>query len=56
MGYFYSAIHSNGNLTGGEFEYCKAKLDEGATRSIEGFKPTNANCTRAVELLRERYG
>ncbi|XP_052245580.1 uncharacterized protein LOC127854555 [Dreissena polymorpha] len=54
---FESSIHCNVNLTDVQkFNYLKAQLEGTAAMTIEGFALTNANYTRAVELLRERYG
>jgi len=54
---FESSIHSNGNLTDVQkFGYLKAQLEGAAAMTVEGFTLTNANYTRAVELLRERNG
>ncbi|XP_052242090.1 uncharacterized protein LOC127852239 [Dreissena polymorpha] len=54
---FESSIHCNVNLTDVQkFNYLKAQLEGTAAMTVEGFALTNANYTRAVELLRERYG
>jgi len=54
---FESSIHSNGNLTDVQkFGYLKAQLEGAAAMTVERFALTNANYTRAVVFLRERYG
>jgi len=54
---FESSIHSNSYLTDVQkFGYLKAQFKGSAAMTEEGFALTNANYTRAVDLLRERYG
>ena len=54
---FESSIHSNSYLTDVQkVGYLKAQLEGSAAMTVEGFALTNANYTRAVDLLRERYG
>ena len=54
---FESTVHLNAGLNDVQkFSYLKSQLENEAARTIEGFALTNANYSRAVELLKERYG
>ncbi|XP_053388631.1 uncharacterized protein LOC128551742 [Mercenaria mercenaria] len=54
---FDSTVHSNPNLTDVQrFSYLKNQLEGEAERTIEGFALTNDNYSRAVSLLKERFG
>ena len=54
---YRSTIHTNVNLTDVQkFMYLKSQLEGNAARVIEGFAMTSANFTRAIDLLRERFG
>ncbi|XP_053402668.1 uncharacterized protein LOC128557990 [Mercenaria mercenaria] len=54
---FESTIHYNVNLTDVQkFSYLKSQLEHTAARVIDGFAMTNANYTRAIDLLKERFG
>ena len=52
-----STIHKNVNLTDVQrFTYLNSQFEGNAARVIEGFAMTSANYTRAIDLLRERFG
>ena len=54
---YESTINSNANLTDVQkFTYLKSQLEGTAARVVEGFAMTNANCVRAIDLLKERFG
>jgi len=54
---FESTVHLNVNLTDVQkFSYLRSLLECDAARTIDGFKLTNANYARAVDLLKERFG
>ena len=54
---FEAAVHSNSTF--GEvqkFSYLKAQLVGDASRAIAVFPLTNHNYTKAIQLLKERFG
>ncbi|MCG8033931.1 MAG: DUF1759 domain-containing protein, partial [Candidatus Thiodiazotropha taylori] len=54
---FESSIHLNSALPDiQKFSYLKSLTQDAAARAIDGFPLTNANYTKAIELLRERFG
>ena len=54
---FQAAVHSNTTLGDiQKFSYLKAQLTGDAARAISGFPLTNDNYTKAVQLLKERFG
>lgn len=54
---FESTIHLNASLTEVQkFAYLQSQLEGPAASTIYGFSLTNANYTRAVSLLQERFG
>ena len=54
---FQAAVHSNTTLGDiQKFSYLKAQLTGDAARAISGIPFTNDNYTKAVQLLKERFG
>ena len=54
---FQAAVHSNTTLGDiQKFSYLKAQLTGDAARAISGFPLPNDNYTKAVQLLKERFG
>lgn len=54
---FESSVHLNISLTDVQkFNYLKSQVEGVAASAIDGFAITNANYSRAVEMLRERFG
>jgi hypothetical protein len=54
---YETSVHQNPNLTDVKrFAYLKSQLHGDAARTLEGFALTNANYSRAVDLLRDRFG
>ena len=54
---FEAAVHSNSTLGDVQkFSYLKAQLVGDASRAIAGFPLTNHNYTKAIQLLKERFG
>ena len=54
---FQAAVHSNTTLGDiQKFSYLKAQLTGDAAKAISGFPFTNDNYTKAVQLLKERFG
>ena len=54
---YETAVHTNGELRESEkFSYLRAQLRDEALHTVMGFSLTNGNDTKALNLLRERYG
>ncbi|XP_053373003.1 uncharacterized protein LOC128546473 [Mercenaria mercenaria] len=54
---FESSVHLNASLSDVQkFNYLKSLLQGTASRCIDGFPLTNTNYSKAVSLLRERFG
>ena len=55
---FESSVHNNNtNLSDVQkFSYLKSQLEGSAAMATEGFSLTHGNYSRAIDLLRERYG
>jgi len=54
---FESTIHLNNHLTDvSKFAYLQSQLEGAAAHTIEGFALTNANYSRAISLLQNRFG
>ena len=54
---FESSVHLNRNLSDiQKFNYLQAQLEGEAARTINGFSLTNSNYSKAIDLLRERFG
>ena len=54
---FESSVHNNTNLSDAQkFSNLKYQLEGSAAMTVEGFSLTHGNYSRAIDLLRERYG
>ena len=54
---YASSIHNNASLSEiQKFSYLRSLLQGSAEKCVDGFPLTNANYTKAIELLHERYG
>ena len=54
---YETAVHTNGTLSESEkFSYLRAQLHDEALHTVMGFSLTNGNYTKALNLLKERYG
>ena len=54
---YETAVHTNGTLSESEkFSYLRAQLRDEALHTVMGFSLTNGNYTKALNLLKERYG